>query len=247
MGKYFSFKIINIETRIWDYMQHETKIGMVSQAILIGIVIGVFFAGIGIGYAVLQSNTTPTMMTPQQMQQMMSNPEQMSKWQQTMMNNPQAMNQWMNTMMQDPQAMQQMHNMMTNDPQHMNQMMGPMMDSMMNEPQMRQHMVTMMMQNPTMMNSMMSDMPMMNMLNNQTIGTNMNTQNPSHAQEVIDQMKQNHQFTQDMITAMLNDPDLRLQIIGHMTENQEAMQQMQMMLNDTGSMNGPMMGNPMNP
>ena len=95
-----------------------------------------------------------------------------------------------------------------------------------------------------MMNSMMNNMPMMNILNNQTMGTNMNTQ---ITQEVIDQMKQNHQFTQDMITAMLNDPDLRLQIIGHMTENQEAMQQMQMMLNDTGSMNEPIIGNHMNP
>ena len=47
--------------------------------------------------------------------------------------------------------------------------------------------------------------------------------------------------------AMLNDPDLRLQMIGHMTENQEAMQQMQMMLNDTGSMSGNMMGNQMSP
>ena len=216
---------------------------MTKQSVWIVIVIGVFFVGIGIGYATLQSNTSIPMMNSQQMQQMMSNPEQMSKWQQTMMNNPQSMNQWMNTMMQDPQTMQQMHNMMINDPQHMNQMMGPMMDSMMNDQQMRQQMMIMMMQNPTMMNSMMRDIPMMTMLNNQTIGTNMNTQ---ITQEVIDQMKQNHQFTQDMITAMLNDPDLRLQIIGHMTENQEAMQQMKMMLNSTGT-NGHMMGNQMSP
>lgn len=194
---------------------------MVKQPILIAIVVGVFFAGIGIGYVALQSNNTtvPMMMTSQQMQQIMNN----------------------------PQSMQQFHNMMINDPQHMNQMMGPMMNSMMNDPQMRQQMMTMMMQNPTMMNSMINNMPMINMLNNQTIGTNMNTYTPKLTQEVIDQMKQNHQFTQDMITAMLNDPDLRLQMIGHMTENQEAMQQMQMMLNDTGSMSGNMMGNQMSP
>ena len=189
---------------------------MVKQPVWIAIVVGIFFAGIGIGYAALQSNTSvPMMMTPQQMQQMMNN----------------------------PQSMQQFHNMMINDPQHMNQMMGPMMNSMMNDPQMRQQMMTMMMQNPTMMNSMINNMPMINMLNNKTIGTNMNMYTPKIAQEVIDQMKQNHQFTQDMITAMLNDPDMRLQIIGHMTENQEVMQQMQMMLNDTGSMSGNMMGN----
>ena len=83
------------------------------------------------------------------------------------------------------------------------------------------------------------DMSMMDMLNNQTMGTNMNTQ---ITQEVIDQMKQNHQFTQDMITAMLNDPDMRLQVIGHISENSEAMQQMKMMLNSTGT-NGHMMNN----
>jgi hypothetical protein len=81
------------------------------------------------------------------------------------------------------------------------------------------------------MNSMMSNMQMMNMLN-QTMGTNMNTQSPNSTQ-VIDQMKQDHQFTQDVIMAMLNDPDMRLQMIGHMTENQEAMQEMKMMLNST--------------
>ena len=65
-----------------------------------------------------------------------------------------------------------------------------------------------------------------------------------NAKEVIGQMKQNHQFTQDMITAMLNDPDLRLQIIRHISENSEAMQQMKMMLNST-SIDGYMMGNQM--
>ena len=36
---------------------------------------------------------------------------------------------------------------------------------------------------------------------------------------------------------------MRLQIIGHMTENQEAMQEMKMMLNSTGT-DGHMMNNP---
>jgi len=66
--------------------------GMVSPPILIGIVVGVFFAGLGVGYAILQSTVPATqMMNPQQMQQMM--------------NEPQAMSQWMNTMMQDPNSM----------------------------------------------------------------------------------------------------------------------------------------------
>lgn len=77
---------------------------MVKQSVWIGIVIGVFFAGIGIGYGVFQSTQTNFMpMTTQQMQQMMNNPQFMSQWHQTMLNNPQAMNNWMNTMMQNPQ------------------------------------------------------------------------------------------------------------------------------------------------
>ncbi|AFS83166.1 cupredoxin domain-containing protein [Candidatus Nitrosopumilus sediminis] len=117
---------------------------MVSQGILIGIAVGVFFAGIGIGYAVLQSPppSSPMMMSSQQMQQMMDD--------------PQAMNQWMNTMMQDPQAM--------------NQWMGNMMD----DPQMQQQMMTRMMGHQGMMNSMMNNQDMMNMMvGNMMMGDNM--------------------------------------------------------------------------
>lgn len=220
---------------------------MTSQYVWIGVIFAVFSAGLGMGYVAFQqgSHLNYMVLNPQQMQQMMNDPKQMTVWNQHMMNNPQAMNQWMNTIMQNPQQMEQFHNMMINDPQHMSQMMGPMMNSMMNDPQMRQQMLTMMMQNQTMMNSMMNDMQMMNMLN-QTIGTNTNTQSPNHTHEVITQMKQNHQFTQDVIMAMLNDPDMRLQMIGHMTENQEAMQEMKMMLNSTDT-TGHMMNNQMNP
>jgi hypothetical protein len=125
---------------------------MVSQGILIGIAVGVFFAGLGIGYGVLQSTTTPMMMNSQAMQQMM--------------NDPQAMNQWMGTMMNDPQAMQQMHDMMMSNPQHMNQMMSPMMGTMMNDPDMQQQMMDMMMGNQGMMNSLMMNQDMMNMMGN---------------------------------------------------------------------------------
>ena len=125
---------------------------MVSQGILIGIAVGVFFAGIGIGYAALQSTTpaTPMMMNPQQMQQMM--------------NDPQQMNQWMNTMMNDPQTMQQMHDMMMSNPQHMNQMMGSMMTTMMNDPEMQQQMMNHMMNHQGMMDYMMTNQDMMNMM-----------------------------------------------------------------------------------
>jgi len=89
---------------------------MVSQAILIGIAVGVFFAGLGIGYAVFQSSPSSVTLTRQQM---------MSQ----MMSDPQAMTDWMNQMMSDPAAMNQMHQMMFQDPQHMNQMMGMMMQN----------------------------------------------------------------------------------------------------------------------
>ena len=120
---------------------------MVSQGILIGIAVGVFFAGIGIGYAALQSTTSTPMMNPQHMMQ-----------------DPDTMNQWMNTMINDPQTMQQMHDMMMNDPQHMTQMMGPMMDTLMNDPELQQQMMNHMMNNQEMMDYMMNHPDMMNMM-----------------------------------------------------------------------------------
>jgi hypothetical protein len=127
---------------------------MVNQSVLIGIAIGVFFAGIGIGYAIFQSTGSSNLMA-QNMQQMIQNPQMMN----TMMSNPQAMQQMHDMMMNDPTHMQQMHQMMTNNPQHMQtmmQMMGPdMMGMMMNDPQMQQQMMNTMMQNHQFMQGMM--------------------------------------------------------------------------------------------
>ena len=141
---------------------------MVSQGILIGVAVGVFFAGLGIGYVALQSSapTSPMMMNSQQMQQMMNDPQQMNYWMNTMMQDPQTMDQWMGNMMNDPQAMQQMHDMMMSNPQHVDQMMGPMMNAMMNDPEMQQQMMNHMMGHQGMMNSMMNDQDMMNMMGN---------------------------------------------------------------------------------
>ncbi len=149
---------------------------MTSQYVWIGIAVGVFFAGLGIGYAVFSANQPANFMhmSPQQMQQMMNNPQMMTQWHQTMMNNPQAMNTWMNTMMSDPQAMQQMHDMMVSNPQHMQSMMGPMMNTMMGDPAMQQQMMNMMMGNQGMMGAMMQNQPMMNMMmGNNMMGGNM--------------------------------------------------------------------------
>jgi len=131
-----------------------------NQKVWIGITVGVFLVGLGVGYAALQSSAPATpMMSQQQMQQMMNDPNMMNQWHQTMMQNPQAMNQWMGTMMNDQQFMQQMHNSMMNDPQHMQTMagmMGPdMMGYMMNNPQMSQQMMNTMMGNQQYMHGMM--------------------------------------------------------------------------------------------
>ena len=134
---------------------------MVNQAVLIGIAAGVFFAGLGVGYAVFQSNTNNITLNQRQqlMTQMMSDPQVMNSWMNNMMQNPTMMNQWMGTMMGNQQFMQQMHNSMMSNPQHMQMMagmMGPdMMGYMMNNPQMNQQMMNTMMGNQQFMHGMM--------------------------------------------------------------------------------------------
>lgn len=101
---------------------------MVKQTVLIGIAVSLFFAGLGIGYAVFYSSQPNyANITPQQMQQMMNNPQMMSRWHQTMMNNPQAFNSWMEMMTSNPQYVNQMMSSMMKNPQLMNHWMGTMM------------------------------------------------------------------------------------------------------------------------
>ncbi|MDO8640749.1 MAG: hypothetical protein Q7R33_04330, partial [Nitrosarchaeum sp.] len=97
---------------------------MASQYVWIGVIFAVFSAGLGMGYVAFQqgSHLNYMVLNPQQMQQMMNDPKQITMWNQQMMN--------------EPQAVQQIHDIMINDPQHMTRMMGPMMNSMMNDPQM---------------------------------------------------------------------------------------------------------------
>ena len=112
---------------------------MVNQSIWIGIVVGVFFAGLGVGYVLLQSSQTIPMMGPQQMQKMMSDPQFMIQWHQQMMQNPQTMQQWHNSMMNNPQFMNRLMSQMMSDPNFQQQYMGPWM--MMKEPQFMQNMM----------------------------------------------------------------------------------------------------------
>ena len=145
---------------------------MVSQYVWIGITVGVFVAGIGIGFAALQnSSLSPMGMSPQQMPELMSDPEFRQQMRDSMGQN----RQFMQEMMQDSGNMQQMHSMMMENRQHMQRMMGPMMNTMMDDPEMRQQMMTHMMNNQGMMNMMGENMMMgNNMMNNQQISNNQN-------------------------------------------------------------------------
>lgn len=104
---------------------------MTSQYVLIGIVVGVFLAGLSVGYAIFINTYNPSyamMQNPQQFNQMMSNnPQFMNAWVNNMMSNPQAMNTWMNTMLQNPQFMNQWMVTMMQNSQFQQQYMGPWM------------------------------------------------------------------------------------------------------------------------
>lgn len=120
---------------------------MSNQYVIIGITVGVFIAGIAVGYGVLQSTISPnyTYMTPQQMQSMMNDSNMMNQWHQTMMNNP----------------------------QHMSQMMQPLMNNWMNDPQYRQDMLNMMMQHQGMMNYVGNNTQWQTMMGSHMMGNNM--------------------------------------------------------------------------
>jgi len=75
---------------------------MVNQTLWIGIVIGVFFVGIGISYAIFSSSYNPNSMKFQN--QLL--------FDQMMSQNPKMTAQWMTTMMEDPQQIQQMQQLM---------------------------------------------------------------------------------------------------------------------------------------
>ena len=115
------------------------------------------------------------------------------------------------------QFMQQM----MNDPQTMqNTMNQQSMQLIMQDPAFRNEMMEFMIQDTDHMNQWMQD-------------------DPQHISLMIEKMKVNHDFMMGMTLPMIQDPGLRLQILGHMTESPEAMAQMQQMMGelmDDGSM-----------
>ncbi len=135
---------------------------MTNQNVWIAITIGVFVAGIGIGYGIFSSSQ----LMPSSM---------MGGSMHSLMNNPQVMNQ----MMQDPDIRNEMMELMIQDTDHMSQWM---------------------------------------------------LEDPQHISMMVEEMKKNHDFMMDMAMPMIQDPGLRLQVMGHMTESPEAMAQMQQMM-----------------
>ena len=150
---------------------------MTSQAVLIGVTIGVFFAGLGIGFAVFSENTDQS---------------------QVMFHDRNMFNQMMG---QNPQAM----------------------SWMMEDPNLRQQMFQQMVQNPEQMSEWMAN-------------------DPKHIEQMSKMMKENHEFMSKMMSTMVNDPDLRLQMMGHITDNPEAFQQMMNMMGSGSMMQGNMTG-----
>ena len=103
---------------------------MVTSYVWIGIIIGVFFAGLAIGYTLFTNTYSTYMMTSPQstnalMNHMVSNPQDLDVWTSTLTQNPQFMNQFMSTLMQNTEFQQQYMGpwMMVQDPRFMQGMM----------------------------------------------------------------------------------------------------------------------------
>ncbi len=89
----------------------------------VGLAVGLFFAGLGVSYAVFINTYNPYAMmgNPIMFNQIMGkNPQYMNQW---MSQNPQYMGQWMGSMMQDPQLRQQMYSYMLQNQDFMYDMM----------------------------------------------------------------------------------------------------------------------------
>ena len=56
-------------------------------------------------------------------------------------------------------------------------------------------------------------------------------ENTQHAEEMAVMMNANHDFTMEMMSVMIEDPALQLQMIGHLAENPEAMKQIMNLVN----------------
>ncbi len=130
---------------------------MVNQYIWIGIVVGVFFVGIGISYAHFQMNNPSNFMgmAPQQMQQMMNDPQIAQQMMNQMMQNPEMMQ----AMMQNQQMMEGTMGsgmMMGSNPIEQHERMLELMGTMMNNEDVMNHMFAHMIENELIVHQMFS-------------------------------------------------------------------------------------------
>ena len=139
---------------------------MPSSYVWIGLAIGLFFGGLGVGYAVFINSSPYTMMgnnpqfSSQYMGYMMQNPQYMNQW---MSQNPQYVGKWMNTMMQDPTLRNQMYDYMFQNKDFMYSIMN-------NQTFQNQYMGPWMMQNPNFQQQMMKQGYPSNNLGNGMMG-----------------------------------------------------------------------------
>ena len=56
--------------------------------------------------------------------------------------------------------------------------------------------------------------------------------NPEHVKQMEKMMQEDHEFMTQMMQVWMNNPDLRLQMMGHMTENPEMIEYMKSMMGD---------------
>jgi len=139
---------------------------MVNQGILIGIIIGVFFAGLGISYAVFSTTSDPTTMriaSQHAFDQMMTqNPKMSQQWVDSMMQDPQFMQammqneEFMHEMMEDMMSEQGMmgDSMMGSNPIEEHERMLEMMEHIMEDEQLRDHMLSHMIENQELVHRM---------------------------------------------------------------------------------------------
>jgi len=150
---------------------------VVSQPVWIGILVGVFFVGIGVSYTIFASTYDPNTMKFQNQElfdQMISqNPKMTANWMEMMMQDVQFHDQAMDYMSKNPE---QMNQWMVQDPKHVEKMatamkenhdfMIAMMSVMMNDPALRLQMLGHMTENP-------ESMEIMKKMMNNTIGSEM--------------------------------------------------------------------------
>jgi len=150
---------------------------------LIGIIVGVFFVGIGVSYAIFTSTYDPNTMkfhNQELFDQMLSqNPKMMGNWMETMMEDTQFHDQAMDYMAKNPE---QMNQWMVKDPRHVEEMatamkenhdfMMEMMSVMMNDPALRLQMMGHMTENQESM-EMMKKMMGQNMMGSEKMSGSM--------------------------------------------------------------------------